>query len=478
MRISLLKPRISLNSKLQIADEDFFGALRRTEYSRLDSTNHTYLDYTGGNLYPASLLKKHHALLAKNVFGNPHSGNPTSRYSTELINETREKVLRFFNADDYICVFTQNATGALKIVGESYPFNEKSSFVLLIDNHNSVNGIREFCNSKGGAAKYVPIQYKNLEIDEPALRKSIDETTKGENNLFAFPAQSNVSGLKHDLKWISYAQSKGFDVLLDAAAFVPTSKLDLSLVKPEFVSVSFYKIFGYPTGVGCLLIRKSAFHKLKKPWFAGGTVSFASAVNQTYFLTDSHERFEDGTVNYLDIPAVKFGLEYIGSIGLNRISKRVHSLIETLAAELNKIIHDNGQPVIKILGPKSFSNRGGTLIMNFLDINGEQYPNGEFEKRANDNLISIRSGCFCNPGIDEINNCVTKDEVTAYFTDRKEEDYDEFISYLKEIRGATRVSVGIATTEKDIIKFTSLVRSLQNKAVANSLLSKKKVSGY
>ena len=46
-------------------------------------------------------------------------------------------------------------------------------------------------------------------------------------------------------------------MLLDAAAFVPTNRLDLRVVTPDFVAVSFYKMFGYPTGVGCLLIRNA-----------------------------------------------------------------------------------------------------------------------------------------------------------------------------------------------------------------------------
>ena len=93
------------------------------------------------------------------------------------------------------------------------------------------------------------------------------------NNLFAFPAQSNFSGVQHPLDWIAAAQSAGWDVLVDCAAFVPTNRLDLSEWKPDFVPVSLYKLLGYPTGVGCLLVRKEALARLRRPWFAGGTIS-------------------------------------------------------------------------------------------------------------------------------------------------------------------------------------------------------------
>ena len=51
------------------------------------------------------------------------------------------------------------------------------------------------------------------------------------------------------MAWIPEAQAKGGDVLLDAAAFVPTNRLDLGRWHPDFVALSFYKMFGYPTGV-------------------------------------------------------------------------------------------------------------------------------------------------------------------------------------------------------------------------------------
>ncbi len=450
----------------EVMDEAFFAELRHQQYARIDKHGHTYLDYTGGNLYARCQVEQHQAILMDNVLGNPHSTNPTSLKSTKLVEDARAKVLQFFNASDYYCVFTQNATGALKIVGESYPFNPNSALLLLSDNHNSVNGIREYCTAKGGSVEYVPVQYEDLQINDAALLAAIDRADGAELKMLAFPAQSNVSGVKHDLKWIKIAQDKGFDVLLDAAAFVPSTKLDLSVVKPDFVSVSFYKIFGYPTGLGALLVRKRTFHRLRKPWFAGGTVSLVSVTTQRHFLATSHERYEEGTVNYLDIPAVQIGLEYIESIGMARIAARVRALAEALASGLSQITHDNGRHLVKLFGPKTFDARGGTIIMNFFDPDGETFPISTIEAMANENLISLRSGCFCNPGIDEINNCITNEELARYFTSRDHGDYHEMVSYLGKMRGATRVSLGIATTAGDLQRFVELIKTLRNRSTA------------
>ncbi len=450
-------------NKPVIVDEEYFNNLRTTEYENLNQQHQVYLDYTGANLYPKSLILKHQALLLNNILGNPHSTNPTSQKATHLVESTRAKILEFFNAGDYTCVFTQNASGALKIVGESYPFTEKSKLLLLSDNHNSVNGIREFCRAKKGTTEYIPLNYEDLQINDNYLKTVLSSPVAGNANLFAFPAQSNVSGVKHDLGWIDYAQQKGYDVLLDAAAFVPSSKLDLSLYKPDFVSISFYKIFGYPTGIGCLLIKNSTFHKLNKPWFAGGTVTLVSVASQNKFLANGHERFEDGTLNFNNIPAIKIGLEFIESIGIERISARVRSLIEYLAYELEQLRHDNGRALVKVFGPKSFDHRGGNIILNFFDPQDKAYPFEKIEELANQQMISVRSGCFCNPGIDEINNCITNEEMSTYFLTHEKGDYHDMVNYLGKMRGATRVSVGIATNKRDLDVFIALIATLRNK---------------
>jgi len=150
--------------------------LRATEYARLDREGHIYLDYTGGGLYAESQLRDHMALLCDGVFGNPHSKNLTSLAMTQLVEQAREYVLRYFNAspDEYMVIFTQNSTGALKLIGESYPFGPSDTYLLTFDNHNSVNGIREFARAKGATINYVPIVPPDLRADENYLAQVME----------------------------------------------------------------------------------------------------------------------------------------------------------------------------------------------------------------------------------------------------------------------------------------------------------------
>jgi selenocysteine lyase/cysteine desulfurase len=204
--------------------------LRATEYARLDELKHIYLDYTGGGLYAECQIRDHLELLSSNVFGNPHSLNPTSRAMTELCDQARASVLKFFNAspDEYTVIFTSNASNALKLVGEAYPFKTEGQFLLLFDNHNSVNGIREFARAKGATITYLPVIPPELRVEDSHLLSFLESRTDTGHNLFAYPAQSNFTGVQHPLEWVDHAHARGWDVLLDCAAFVPTNRLDLS----------------------------------------------------------------------------------------------------------------------------------------------------------------------------------------------------------------------------------------------------------
>jgi selenocysteine lyase/cysteine desulfurase len=375
-----------------------------------------YLDHTGAGLYPASLVARHAQMLADEVLGNPHSGNPTSVRSTVLFEGARERVLSFFNAapDEFAVVFTANATHALKLVGESYPFGEGGRLLLTADNHNSVLGIREFARRGGVSAEYVPILPPDMRADEPALLHALD-APGGAHRLFAYPVQSNFSGVQHPLEWIERAQARGWDVLLDAAAFVPTNRLDLGRWHPDYVVLSFYKMFGYPTGVGALLARHSALERLRRPWFAGGTITVASVQADRHYLAPGGTGFEDGTVNFLAVPAVGMGLSFVQSVGVEAIHRHVQALTVPLLEALLPLRHRNGRRVVALYGPDDVERRGATLAFNFVNPEGQVIEPALVERLAGTDGISLRTGCFCNPGAGEAALGLSRTELEACF---------------------------------------------------------------
>ena len=440
--------------------------LRASEYARLDRLGHVYLDYTGGGLYAESQIRQHMALLAEGVYGNPHSSNPTSQASTQMDEHARHYVLRYFNAapDEYAVVFTQNASGALKLVGESYPFEKGDHYLLTFDNHNSVNGIREFARAKGAAVTYIPLVVPDMRVDDSELDHYFDLAKPGAHNLFAYPAQSNFSGVQHPLDLIDRAHAKGWDVLLDAAAFAPSNRLDLSRWKPEFVDLSFYKIFGYPTGIGCLIAKRAALAKLRRPWFAGGTITVASVQGDRYYLAEGETAFEDGTINYLNIPAVEIGLKHIESIGVETIHERVRCLTGWLIDNLFAIRHSTGHRLVRLYGPPSTDGRGGTVTVNFYDKHDQAVDHREIEKRASVRNISIRTGCFCNPGGGELALGITGTELSACFRQPGKETrftIDDFrVCVDNKSTGAVRMSLGLASNFADVERFLEFAKGL------------------
>ncbi len=451
----------------EYAATSLLDELRATEYAYLDEGGHVYLDYTGAGLAARSQLRAHAARLRSGCFGNPHSENPTSSASSVLVDRAREAVLRYFNTtpQDYAVIFTPNATGACHLVAEAYPFRRGSRFVLTADNHNSVNGIREFAKARGARVAYVPITAPELRVSEDVLATALGGGHKrgGRRGLFAYPAQSNFSGVQHPLGWVRDAQAAGYDVLLDAAAFVPANRLDLGSVRPEFVAVSWYKLFGFPTGVGCLLARRDALARLRRPWFSGGTIWGVSVQGGWHRLLNSEGAFEDGTLNFLALPDISVGLDWINGIGIDVIHQRVSILTGWLLQCLGKLAHSTGAPMVRVYGPTSRVARGGTVTFNFLDPDGRLVDERAVARDASAAGISLRTGCFCNPGAGERAFGIGRRDVRGpwwaaalgqRFLRKGMSTVDDYLSLIGlPTGGAVRVSLGVASTLADVESF-------------------------
>jgi molybdenum cofactor sulfurtransferase len=253
----------------------------------------------------------------------------------------------------------------------------------------------------------------------------------------------------------------GWYVILDAAAFVPTNKLDLGKWHPDFVPVSFYKMFGYPTGVGCLIARRDALTILRRPWFSGGTITVASVQGDKYYMADGESGFEDGTLNFLSIPAVDIGLRFLESIGLESLHTRVSCLTGWLLETLLSLHHNNGQPLIRLYGSHANTMRGGAVTMNFYTKEGDLIDHRIIEQKANEINISLRTGCFCNPGGGEVALGLSKSELVSCFSKSYSRlTVDDFRQCIDEKgTGAVRVSTGMSSNFEDVSSFITFVKT-------------------
>ncbi|XAR53536.1 Molybdenum cofactor sulfurtransferase [Bertholletia excelsa] len=259
--------------------------IRSTEFKRLEGL--VYLDHAGATLYSELQVEAILGGLTKSVYGNPHSQSECSMGTSDIIREARQQVLAFCNASpaDYKCIFTYGATAALKLVGEAFPWSSQSTFMYTMENHNSVLGIREYALNEGATAIAVDIEEavhygrdRSLASSIKVLKRPMqrrdearfqkDEATGDAYNLFAFPSECNFSGSRFSLELVNvikndservlegspYCNRGRWMVLIDAAKGCATQPADLSKYQADFVVISFYKLFGYPSGLGALLV--------------------------------------------------------------------------------------------------------------------------------------------------------------------------------------------------------------------------------
>jgi selenocysteine lyase/cysteine desulfurase len=181
-------------------------------------------------------------------------------------------------------------------------------------------------------------------------------------------------------------------------------------------------------------------------------------------MANGASAFEDGTIDYLNIPAVEIGLKHIESIGYDVIHERVRALTGWLLDNLASMKHSNGMPLVYIYGPTTIDQRGGAVTVNFYDPNRQPVDHRLIEQQANEANISLRTGCFCNPGAGEVALEISRVELDVCFTQPGHEDrltVDDFRSCIDgKSTGAVRISVGMVTNFNDIQGFLAFARGL------------------
>lgn len=460
---SMLQPTNELDANLMngIDDDTWYTEWRARELSRVDRSGVCYTDYTGAALAPESLLRDDCNRLLREVMGNPHSEHAASRLSTQALDTARGELLRWMHADpaEYTVVFTANASAACRLVGEGFPFTRRGTFASTADNHNSINGIREFARIKGAHCCTVPVQSDmRLPLNAYELLRAYET---GDASLFAFPAQSNFSGVRHPLELVGEAQEAGFRVLLDAAAYLPTAQLRLDRVHPDFVALSLYKMIGYPAGVGALVARHEALAELQRPWFAGGTVAWVSVANERHLLQRGASGFEDGTPAFSAIAAVPAALAALRAAEPVRLARHLRTLTSLLLRELRELKYADGSPAIVVYGPDTINDRGATVAFNVRAQSRDIVPYVQVEERARTANLALRGGCFCNPGCAEV--------AFGFLAERTREcllalgnDFTipRFSECLAEVPvGALRISLGLGSVQQDVRRTVNFLRT-------------------
>lgn len=479
--------------------------LFETRKSKEDCAETVYLDHAGTTPYPRSLVSDFATEMNSNLFGNPHSNSPSSMLSSDVIESTRAQALAFFKADPehFDLIFVANATAAIKLVMDCFSYHSRKAaswYSYHVDSHTSLVGVREAVGESSRCFK------SDKEVDDwthsrrsQKVQAGILKETSNANrvSLFAYPAQSNMNGRRLPMmSWSRAIRSSNTSnsevfTLLDAAAYVATAQLDLSDPdnSPDFIALSFYKIFGLPD-LGALIARKASGHVLgERQYFGGGTVDMVingtndGAHSEAWHAKKSslHEMLEDGTPASHSILALNLALKthqrLFGS--MENVSKHTCNLISILHGKMSRLFHSNGRRVCRIYEgspPKhgTSKDQGPTIAFNVQNSRGEWVGKSDFERLAILNDIQLRTGGVCNPG-----GIASALEMSAQ---EMRDNFDEGLrcgNELDEINGKPtgiiRVSLGAMSSMHDIEKFMGFMQLFvdTNPEKPNSLQSSK-----
>ena len=122
--------------------------------------------------------------------------------------------------------------------------------------------------------------------------------------------------------------------------------------------------------------------ELVRPWFAGGTIAIASVAAAGHRLVPGHAGFEDGTLDFLSLPAVRAGIEVMERIDINSVHDRVQVLTAGTLERMQDLRHANGSPLVQVLGPWEPVDRGATVAFVLVDPDGHELADRSVERMA------------------------------------------------------------------------------------------------
>ena len=506
-------------------------ALLEREFSHLRLSDVTYCDYNGCPPVSSRLLDVCVREVSTMTLGNPHAGatSAPSRATERLVKESREKVLKHFGAPnfgDYACVFVNGgATSAIQLVGDVFFSSREDGLSYAAENHTSVVGLRNVAWNRGGDV-HVLVEEENggdgtwtsVKLNGEGTKKTKTKTwfrrrksgVVNKKHLLAYADESNFHGqgvreenVKRKVEEIRREGSECF-ILLDASKSAATRPVVLKDVeralRPDFIVASAYKIFGYPTGVGFLLVSNRAMKMIERngninrKFFGGGTAKVIDANTNFFVAKENAAGLERGTLPFQQIAALPKCFEWYQSIGgPEMIRINAGHVGEVLAKGLWNLRHANGKPVVEIYGSQwrhleehlenqsdyddrykklTYDGRKivslSTVAFNVLSDDGTHVGYSKVERALASQNIIVRTGCCCNPGACEsIRKNKIKDRVKNLYETKGKMCGDDIgvDSTDGEPLGCVRASFGYASQVKDA---KAIVRTIEREFVRNA----------
>ena len=311
---------------------------------------------------------------------NVHRGvHQLSQEATDCMENTREKVRRFLNADSTEeIIFTRGTTEAINLVASSYGeklCNGDEIILTAMEHHSNIVPWQLLQQRKRIRINVVPINEKG------ELRQDIYENMFTENTrLVAFCHVSNVLGTVNPVKqMIEIAHRHGVPVLVDGAQAAPHIRVDVKDLDADFYVMSAHKMYG-PTGVGVLYAKKEFLERMS-PYQGGGEMIGNVSFEKTTFAALPY-KFEAGTPDFVGIAAFAEAIDYIDRLGIDNIAAHEQQLLDYATRRLMEI------PGMRIFG--TADHKSG--VISFLVGNIHHYDMGMLLDKQG---VAVRTGHHC-----------------------------------------------------------------------------------
>ncbi len=385
-----------------------------------DNKSLVYLDNASTTQKPKQVIDA-----ITNYYNNYNANIHRAVYSiaqeaTDAYELTRDKITKFLNIPTREeVIFVRGTTEAINLVAYSWGRKniEKGDIIVTTEyeHHSNIVPWQLLAGEKDAKLEYIGID-DNGELILDQLDKYL---ATGKVKLVTFSLMSNVLGTISDIDTIvSKCKKAEVRILIDGAQAVPHMKVDIQKLGCDFFAFSAHKMLG-PTGIGTLWVRKDILETMD-PFHGGGDMIREVHKYETTW-NDLPYKFEAGTPNIADVIGFGVAIDYLSSIGMDKVREHEIELTKYALEKLSKVKD------LKIYGPKDISKRGGVISFNFADI----HPH-DVAQIIDEEGIAVRSGHHCAQVLMERLDVAATSRASFYIYNTKD-DVDSLINSLEKV---------------------------------------------
>ncbi len=353
----------------------------------------------------------------KNYCSNVHRGiHKLSQIATEEFEKARFKVAELINCDENEIVFTKGATNSLNIISNSYyDIIDKDDEIITSDmeHHSNLVIWQELAKRKNAKLKIVKMN-KDFTIDINDLKKNITDKTK----IISITHISNVLGSINPIEEVGeIAIKNNIKFIVDASQSIGHMPIDVKKIKCDYLVFSSHKMCG-PSGVGVLYVKKDNYKYLKPLEFGSSMIDEVDFFDSTY--QKGYFKLESGTPNIEGIIGLGFAVDYLRSIGLEKIEEYEKILVDYFISNFKKLKN------FKLHG--NLSNQRSAIF----SLTHKTLHAHDLSSIFNAFGIAIRGGHHCAMPLIKKLNVNSTSRFSFYFYNTKQE-IDFIFKVLKDI---------------------------------------------